>query len=207
MWVNVKCVEKLRQTNQRAASGHVLVMHSHLTSDPHKQSIQSSVLSFCSSGCFQRLLRHSSTSSGTGGGGITKLDQSKLGFKPWNVPNSSDFTCIMFIFARPLLYWSIALKTPGEETSRQSRRQYHTYRPQLCFQPTEHVLQTDDAGEVVVKVDVVVGVSKPEADQLQELVVQLHAFTGTEQHVQCLHLNATSLTTAAITVQYDDHFQ
>lgn len=103
----------------------------------------------------------------------------------------------MFIFTRPFLYWSIALKTPGEERSRQSLRQQHADRPQLWFQPTEHVLQTDDAGEVVVKVDVVVGVSKPEADQLQEPVVQLHAFTGTEQHVQCLHLNATSLTMAA----------
>lgn len=45
------------------------------------------------------------------------------------------------------------------------------------IQPTEHVLQTDNAGEVVVKVDVVAVVSKPQADQLQELVVQVHSFT------------------------------
>lgn len=42
------------------------------------------------------------------------------------------------------------------------------------FLHTEHVLQTDDAGEVVVEVDVVVVVSKPQAEQLQQLVVQLH---------------------------------
>lgn len=46
---------------------------------------------------------------------------------------------------------------------------------------TEHVLQTDDAGEVVVKVDVVVVVSEPQSDELQELVVQVHAFTGTKR--------------------------
>lgn len=39
---------------------------------------------------------------------------------------------------------------------------------------TEHVLQADDAGQVVVKVDVEGVVSKPQAHQLQELVVQLH---------------------------------
>lgn len=51
---------------------------------------------------------------------------------------------------------------------------------------TEHVLQTDDAGEVVVEVDVVVGVGEPQADQLQELVVELHAFTGTKQQIHKL---------------------
>lgn len=50
------------------------------------------------------------------------------------------------------------------------------------FLRTEHVLQADDAGEVVVEVDVVVVVGKPQADQLQELVVQLHAFMGTKLH-------------------------
>lgn len=47
---------------------------------------------------------------------------------------------------------------------------------------TEHVLQADDAGEVVVEVDVVVVVGKPQADHLQELVVELHAFMGTKLH-------------------------
>lgn len=51
---------------------------------------------------------------------------------------------------------------------------------------TEHVLQADDAGEVVVEVDVVVGVGEPQADQLQELVVELHAFTGTKQQTHKL---------------------
>lgn len=40
---------------------------------------------------------------------------------------------------------------------------------------TEHVLQADDAGQVVVEVDVVVGVGEPQTDELQQLVVQLHA--------------------------------
>lgn len=46
----------------------------------------------------------------------------------------------------------------------------------VAFQPTEHVLQAHDAGQVVVKVDVVVGIGEAEADQLQQAVVQLHAF-------------------------------
>lgn len=58
---------------------------------------------------------------------------------------------------------------------------FHLLVQPLCifeFQRTEHVLQADDAGEVVVKVDVIVGISKPQADQLQQAVVQLHAFIG-----------------------------
>lgn len=52
------------------------------------------------------------------------------------------------------------------------------------IQRTEHVLQTDNAGEVVVKVDVVAVVSKPQADQLQELVVQVHSFTTANRTAQ-----------------------
>lgn len=44
------------------------------------------------------------------------------------------------------------------------------------FQRTEHVLQAHDAGQVVVKVDVKVIIGEPQADQLQQGVVQLHAF-------------------------------
>lgn len=44
------------------------------------------------------------------------------------------------------------------------------------FPHTEHVLQAHDAGQVVIKVDVIVGIGKPQADQLQQAVVQLHAF-------------------------------
>lgn len=51
----------------------------------------------------------------------------------------------------------------------------------LMWTHTEHVLQTDDTGEIVIKVDVVVVVSKPQADELQEPVVQIHAFSGTKQ--------------------------
>lgn len=43
---------------------------------------------------------------------------------------------------------------------------------------TEHIFQADDAGEVVIKVDVVVLISEPQAKQLEELGVQMHALDG-----------------------------
>lgn len=48
---------------------------------------------------------------------------------------------------------------------------------------TEHVLQADDAGQVVVKVDVIFVVGKPQTHQLQELVVQLHSFIQKKHRV------------------------
>lgn len=44
---------------------------------------------------------------------------------------------------------------------------------------TEHDLQPDDAGEVVIEIDVVVVISEPQAEQLQEAVVQVHPFMET----------------------------
>lgn len=95
-------------------------------------------------------------------------------------PNS---TCAMLTLARPLLDPSRAWKTPGRD------KEYHLANPATvrlsgqfphatALLRTEHVFQTDNAGEVVVKVNVVVCVGEPQADELQELVVQVHSFSG-----------------------------
>lgn len=39
---------------------------------------------------------------------------------------------------------------------------------------TKHVLQTDDARQVIIKIDVKVLVREPQTQQLQDLIVQLH---------------------------------
>lgn len=41
---------------------------------------------------------------------------------------------------------------------------------------TEHVLQPDDAGEIIVEVDFEIIIPKPQCYQLKELVINLHPF-------------------------------
>lgn len=94
---------------------------------------------------------------------------------------------MMFTFTRPLLDASRVWKAPGTD-ERFNQVSTSNVQVRARLEPdsvlrTEHVLQADDAGEVVVEVDVVVGVGEPQADQLQELVVELHAFTGTKQQI------------------------